>query len=65
MSYVTIPVLLLGLSFLAGMLSLTSISAVIGAQLGARFTATRVRSLTVSRLFALRFCACLSSAPTS
>jgi uncharacterized protein len=35
------------------MLILTSITAVIGAQLGARFMAKRVKSLTISRLFAL------------
>ena len=35
------------------MLGLTSITAVVGAQLGARFTARRVKSLTLSRLFAL------------
>ena len=35
------------------MLGLTSITAVIGAQLGARFMAKRVKSLTLSRFFAL------------
>jgi len=35
------------------MLALTSVTAVIGAQLGARFMAKRVKSLTLSRLFAL------------
>jgi uncharacterized membrane protein YfcA len=35
------------------MLVLTSITAVVGAQLGARFMAKRVKSLTLSRLFAL------------
>ncbi len=35
------------------MLVLTSVTAVIGAQLGARFMAKRVKSLTLSRLFAL------------
>lgn len=35
------------------MLILTSIAAVIGAQLGARFMAKRVKSLTLSRIFAL------------
>jgi len=35
------------------MLGLTSIVAIIGAQLGARFMAKRVKSLTLSRLFAL------------
>jgi uncharacterized membrane protein YfcA len=35
------------------MLGLTSIAAVIGAQLGAQFMARRVKSLTLSRLFAL------------
>lgn len=35
------------------MLALTSVTAVIGAQLGARFMARRVKSLTLSRLFAL------------
>jgi uncharacterized membrane protein YfcA len=35
------------------MLGLTSIFAIIGAQLGARFMAKRVKSLTLSRLFAL------------
>jgi uncharacterized membrane protein YfcA len=35
------------------MLGLTSITAVIGAWLGARFMAKRVKSLTLSRLFAL------------
>src|SRR5512139_3725265 len=35
------------------MLMVTSITAVIGAQLGARFMAKRVKSLTISRLFAL------------
>ncbi len=35
------------------MLGLTSITAVVGAQLGARFMARRVKSLTLSRLFAL------------
>ncbi len=34
------------------MLALTSISAVIGAWLGARFMAKRVKSLTLSRAFA-------------
>ncbi len=35
------------------MLALTSVTAVIGAQLGARFMTRRVKSLTLSRLFAL------------
>jgi len=35
------------------MLALTSVTAVIGAQLGARFMTKRVKSLTLSRLFAL------------
>ncbi len=35
------------------MLILTSITAVIGAWLGARFMAKRVKSLTLSRIFAL------------
>jgi uncharacterized membrane protein YfcA len=35
------------------MLGLTSVAAVIGAQLGAQFMAKRVKSLTLSRLFAL------------
>ena len=35
------------------MLAVTSISAVIGAQLGARFMAKRVKSLIISRIFAL------------
>lgn len=35
------------------MLALTSITAVVGAQLGARFMTKRVKSLTLSRLFAL------------
>lgn len=35
------------------MLALTSITAVIGAQMGARFMARRVKSLTLSRIFAL------------
>jgi hypothetical protein len=35
------------------MLALTSATAVVGAQLGARFMARRVKSLTLSRLFAL------------
>jgi hypothetical protein len=35
------------------MLVLTSITAVIGAQLGARFMAKRVKSLTLTRIFAL------------
>ena len=35
------------------MLLLTSITAIVGAQLGARFMAKRVKSLTLSRLFAL------------
>ncbi len=35
------------------MLALTSVAAIIGAQLGARFMAKRVKSLTLSRLFAL------------
>ena len=35
------------------MLGLTSVAAVIGAQLGAQFMARRVKSLTLSRLFAL------------
>jgi uncharacterized protein len=35
------------------MLALTSATAVVGAQLGARFMAKRVKSLTLSRLFAL------------
>jgi len=35
------------------MLALTSITAVVGAQLGARFMTRRVKSLTLSRLFAL------------
>ncbi len=35
------------------MLGLTSITAVVGAQLGARFMARRVKSLTLSRLFSL------------
>ena len=34
------------------MLILTSITAVIGAQLGARFMSKRVKSLTLTRLFA-------------
>jgi uncharacterized protein len=35
------------------MLGLTSVTAVVGAQLGARFMAKRVKSLTLTRLFAL------------
>jgi len=35
------------------MLGLTSVTAIIGAQLGARFMAKRMKSLTLSRLFAL------------
>lgn len=35
------------------MLALTSITAVVGAQMGARFMARRVKSLTLSRIFAL------------
>ncbi len=35
------------------MLAITSVSAVIGAQLGARFMARRVKSLTLTRIFAL------------
>lgn len=35
------------------MLALTSLTAIIGAQMGARFTARRVKSLTLGRLFAM------------
>lgn len=35
------------------MLGLTSVTAVVGAQLGARFMAKRIKSLTLTRLFAL------------
>ena len=35
------------------MLGLTSVTAIIGAQLGARFMAKKVKSLTLTRLFAL------------
>jgi uncharacterized protein len=35
------------------MLGLTSVTAIVGAQIGARFMAKRVKSLTLTRLFAM------------
>ncbi|MBI5564168.1 MAG: hypothetical protein HY870_04685 [Chloroflexi bacterium] len=52
MLYAVIPIVLFSLSFLAGMMGLTSVTAVVGAWLGAKFMAKRVKSLTLSHIFA-------------